>query len=87
MIHVEAVLKMFNPDLNVAGIAARRRVNGNPWFRRGTLFRAVLDVLRTATAPMTVTELTYAVVAARGIEATRKQRLGLESGMLFGVQF
>jgi hypothetical protein len=47
---VEAVLKMFDPDYNVRAISARRRVTGNPWFKRGTLFRAALDVLRTATS-------------------------------------
>jgi hypothetical protein len=29
--HVEAVLKMFDPDYNVWAISARRRVQGNPW--------------------------------------------------------
>jgi hypothetical protein len=80
--HIEAVLKMFDPEFNVRAISARRRVHGNPWFKRGTLFREALGVLRTATAPMTVTEVTKAVVTAKGItDATRKQHLGLEAGI------
>src|SRR3984893_10881635 len=55
---VEAVLKMFDPDFNARAISARRRVTGNPWFKRGTLFRAALDALRTAQGPLTVRELT-----------------------------
>ena len=37
MKHVEAVLKMFDPTYSVRAISARRRVQGNPWFKRGTL--------------------------------------------------
>jgi hypothetical protein len=53
---VESVIKIFNREYNVAAIAARRRQRTNPWFKRGTLFREALGVLRTATAPMTVRE-------------------------------
>ena len=48
------VIKLYDPEFSVRGISIRRRVQGNPWFRRGTLFRHVLDTLRTVTAPMTV---------------------------------
>src|SRR6202044_3019556 len=74
MKHVEAVLKMFDPEFNARAIAARRRVTGNPWFKRGTLFRAALEALRSAPAPWTVREMADAVIAAKGITgATPKQ--------------
>src|ERR1700732_4309533 len=57
MKHVEAVLKMFDPEFNARAISARRRVTGNPWFKRGTLFRQALDALRAAQRPLTVHEL------------------------------
>lgn len=80
--HVEAVIKLYDPEFNARAISIRRRVQGNPWFKRGTLFRAALDVLRSASEAMTVTELTEAVMVANGItDATRKQRLGLEAGI------
>jgi hypothetical protein len=80
--HVEAVLKMFDPDYIVRAIAAHRRVRGNPWFKHGTLFRHALDVLRVAPGPMTVREITDAVLAAKGIaDATAQQRNGLEAGV------
>jgi hypothetical protein len=34
---------MLDPDFSVRGISAKRRVVGNPWFKRGTLYRAVSD--------------------------------------------
>jgi hypothetical protein len=38
---VESVIRMFDPEFEASTIAARRRVTGNPWFRRGTLFKTV----------------------------------------------
>ena len=82
MIHVEAVIRLFNPDYSVRAISARRRQRTNPWFKRGTLFREVLGVLRTAAQPMTVREVTEAVLAAKGItEADKRQWLGIEAGI------
>jgi hypothetical protein len=37
MKHVEDVLKTFDPEFNGRAMAARRRVTGNPWFKRGTV--------------------------------------------------
>src|SRR5262245_15408495 len=45
MKHVEAVLKLLDPSYSVRGISVRRR-KPNPWFKRGTVFRSALDVLR-----------------------------------------
>jgi hypothetical protein len=45
---VESVIKIFNPDYNVTRIAARRRYKGNGIFKRGTILRNALDVLRKA---------------------------------------
>ncbi len=57
MIHVEAVLKMLDPEYDVRPIAVRRR-KPNPWFKRGTVFRHPLDVLRTAAQPLSAREIT-----------------------------
>jgi hypothetical protein len=40
MLQVEAVLKMLQPDFNIGHISPKRRVIGNPWFKRGTLLGA-----------------------------------------------
>jgi hypothetical protein len=48
MMQVEAVLHMLQPGFSVASIAAKRRNKSNPWFKRGTLFRSAVDVLRRA---------------------------------------
>lgn len=82
MRHVEAVLKMFDPQFNLRAISARRRVQGNPWFKRGTLFRRALEVLRTAMAPMTTREIAATILATNQItDATHKQARDLEAGL------
>jgi hypothetical protein len=68
MKHVEAVLKMLQPTFNVRSIAAKRKNLANPYFKKGTVFRAVLEVLRDASAPMTSTEIVTALFRLRGIE-------------------
>jgi hypothetical protein len=50
-------MKMLSPEVNLRLIAPKRRNVGNPWFKRGTLFRSAIDVLRKATAPMTAREI------------------------------
>jgi hypothetical protein len=45
------------------------------------MFRHALDALRTATAPLIVSELTDAVGARKIADATATQRKGLEAGL------
>jgi hypothetical protein len=79
---VEAVIRMFDPEFNARAISARRRVTGNPWFKRGTLFRAGLEALRAAPEPMTVRAIVDAVLARKGItDATAKQHEMLQQAI------
>jgi hypothetical protein len=64
MLHVEAVIKMLDPTYNLRRIAVKRR-KSNPWFKRGTVYRRAVDVLRTATEPLTAREIAERVLAAR----------------------
>jgi hypothetical protein len=82
MLAVEHVIKLFDPDFNARTISARRRQKTNPWFKRGTLFREALDVLRKSAGALTVAEITAGVLDAKGIrDATVKQRNGITAGI------
>lgn len=48
-------------------LAIRRR-KPNQWFKRGTIYRAALDVLRKANGPRTVSEIAAAMLAVKGIK-------------------
>jgi hypothetical protein len=76
------VVKMLEPGFNVATIAAKRRNKSNPWFKRGTLFRSAVDVMRRAAVPMTAREIADALVADKAPQATRKQAIDLQAAIL-----
>jgi hypothetical protein len=81
MRHVEAVLKLLDPSYSLRSIAVRRR-KVNPWFKRGTLLRHALDVLRTADKPLTTREVVLRMLAAKGVtNASGKQIHDLFGGV------
>jgi|HubBroStandDraft_6_1064221.scaffolds.fasta_scaffold1666078_2 hypothetical protein len=67
MKHVEAVLKLLVPGYDVRPIAVRRR-KPNPWFKRGTVLRRVLEVLRATDGPMTAREIVQAMLVAKRVQ-------------------
>ncbi|MES0157556.1 hypothetical protein NKJ81_28930 [Mesorhizobium sp. M0018] len=69
MKHVEAVLHMLEPGFNARTIAPKRRNNPNPLFKRGHVIRAAIDVLRTATAPMSAEDVAMALFQSKGVKA------------------
>ena len=86
MVQVEAVIKMLEPDFSVKGISAKRRNVGNPWFKRGTLYRAVLDVLRDAPAPLTAAQICNAVLEGKEPQATHRQATVLQNAILSALR-
>jgi hypothetical protein len=82
MKHVEAVIRMFDPEYNVRAISVRRRNQRNRWYKRGTMFRAVLDVLKAAEAPLTVREIVRKLLTGLGeAEPELKTIRDLEAGV------
>jgi hypothetical protein len=68
LLHVDAVLRLFAPDLEPAAIAPKAVRRPNGWFRPGELARMVLDVLRVAPAPLSIREITAQVMERRGLD-------------------
>jgi hypothetical protein len=79
---VEAVMKLLSPEVNLRLIAPKRRNVGNPWFKRGTLARAVIDTLRRAGVPMTTREIADTLLVGKKPEATRNQAMVLQAAIL-----
>jgi hypothetical protein len=81
MRHIEACIKLLDPGYNLRGISVKRRAP-NKWFKRGTLYRRAVDVLRAATEPMSATEIAAAVLKAAGItDASPKAVIDLGQGI------
>jgi hypothetical protein len=85
--HVAAVIRMFSPEYDVKEIAARRTYKANPWFKRGTLFRTALDVMRGTGEPLTIAEIVDRMLAAKGIVNARIDQIrGLQSAVLASLR-
>src|SRR5258708_1325970 len=67
-------------------ISAKRRNQGNPWFKRGTLYRAVLDALRRAQAPMTADDICKALLVGKRPQPTRKHEETLQAAILAALR-
>jgi hypothetical protein len=77
LVHVDAVLGLYAPELEPNSIpsgAARRR---NGWFKSGELVRMVLDTLRVAPAPMPTRDIAAAVMVRRGLDPADARIAGL----------
>jgi hypothetical protein len=70
----------------ICGIAAKRRNKSNPWFKRETLFRSAVDVLRRAGTPMTAREIADALVVDKAPQATHKQAIDLQAAILAALR-
>ena|SRR5947207_6917673 len=82
MKHLEAVIRMLAPGFDIRRIAVKRRNRTNRWFRRGTMFRAVLGVLKGAKGPITVREIAVQLLADKGeADPTPKTIRQLEGGV------
>jgi hypothetical protein len=85
--HVAAVIKMFSPGYDVRTIPARRTYKVNSWFRRGTLFRTALDVMRIAGKPLTVRHIVDRMLMSKGIDNARPDQVrGLQSAVLASLR-
>lgn len=83
---VEAVMKMLSPEVNIRLIAPRRRRMGNPWFKRGTLYRSAVDVLRRAQMPMTARDMTDVLLKGKVPTPTRMQEKNIQAAILAAMR-
>jgi len=68
--HIDAAIRMFDPDADLDDIKPRLPPRQQAF--RGEVSRLVLNALRKAERPMTVSELALLVLAGRGLVADDK---------------
>jgi hypothetical protein len=69
--HVEASLRLFDPEVDVAGLAPRK-VAQVLYDTKGDTGRVILESLRTAIRPLTTAQVCEAVMKARGLDTNDK---------------
>jgi hypothetical protein len=69
--HVEAALRLFDPDVDMAALAPRK-VAPILYDTKGDTGRVILETLRTAMRPLTTAQVCEAVMLARGLDTNDK---------------
>jgi hypothetical protein len=67
--HLDATMRLFDPDIQPHEIPSKQRRPHSAWFRHGECLRLIYDELRDAPQPMTTRELTERIVRVKAIPA------------------
>lgn len=81
--HLDATMRLFDPEVIPEAIRPRRPHRCNAWFRPGECLRLIHDVLRDAPAPVTTRALAEGIMRLKGIpEADDRTRELIQKTML-----
>ena len=81
--HLDAIMRLFDPDIRPEKIRSRRLRERNAWFRPGECLRLIYDVLREAPKPLTTRELAERIMDAKAIlTADDRQRALIQKTIL-----
>jgi hypothetical protein len=72
--HVDATMRLFDPDIRPKDIRPKQPRERNAWFRQGECLRLIYDELREATQPVTTRELAERIMRVKAIPAADDQR-------------
>lgn len=73
-------IKLIDAEYDVTRIAPLRPRKASPWFKSGQCARSTLDVIRTASAPMTAREIAVEVMDRHGIASDDWRAVNAVSG-------
>jgi hypothetical protein len=66
--HLDATIRLFDPDYALGGIRVRKRRRGQRWFGSGECQRLVLEVLRDAVGPLSDAGVALAVATRKSLQ-------------------
>jgi hypothetical protein len=72
--HIDATMRLFDPDIRPNDIRLKQPRARNAWFRQGECLRLIYDELREATQAVTTRELAVRIMQMKAIPATDDQR-------------
>jgi hypothetical protein len=72
--HVDATMRLFDPDIRPKDIRPKQPRTRNAWFRQGECLRLIYDELREANQAVTTRELAEQIMRVKAIPATDDQR-------------
>ena len=72
--HVDATMRLFDPDIRPKDIRPKQPRARNAWFRQGECLRLIYDELREATQPVTTREIAERIMRVKAIPAADNDR-------------
>jgi hypothetical protein len=82
--HLDATMRLFDPDIRPNEIRPRQRRARSTWFRHGECLRLIYDELRDAPQPMTTRALGERIMRVRAIPAADDRSRDLVQKTLLG---
>jgi hypothetical protein len=82
--HVDATMRLFDPEIQPKDIRPKQPRVRNAWFRPGESLRLIYDELREATQPLTTRELAERIMRLKAMPAADHQRRELVQKTLLG---
>jgi hypothetical protein len=82
--HVDATMRLFDPDIRPKDIRPKQPRERNVWFRPGECLRLIYDELREATQPLTTRELAERIMRLKAMPVADNQRRELVQKTLLG---
>jgi hypothetical protein len=80
--HLDATMRLFDPDIRPKDIRPRQQRVRNVWFRPGECLRLIYDQLREATQPITTRELAEQIMRVKGMPVADNSRERVQKTLL-----
>jgi len=84
LVHLDAAMRLFDPDLAPEAISLRSQRPRSAWFHPGECLRLIHDVLREAPQPMTTRALTEQVMSVKSIAPMDERSCALVQKTVLG---
>jgi len=85
LVHLDAAMRLFDPDLVLEEAGPRQQRPRSVWFRPGECLRLIHNVLREAPQPMTTRALTEQVMGMKAIATTDERSCALVQKIVLGL--
>lgn len=72
LVHIDATLRLFDPDTDPDQIAAKKPARRQRWFGNGEISRRIREALRDATEPVAAEAIVRAAMADKGLDPEDK---------------
>ena len=82
--HLDATMRLFDPDTRPQGIRPKQQRERSAWFRQGECLRLIYDELRDAAQPVTTRELAERIMRLKAMPTTDDRRRELVQKTLLG---